>query len=193
MPRRAPKRRVATFFEKWNFLIETYLPVRRAPINDCPLRAFRRGSLLEYGGLNPILPFLGGRSDAARRVVILLAAVPSPYQPLTIPPPSPYHRPTFAAAPSDFMPKSEGAAALVLRMYGGGTAQEGRSTGGWVGDAGVGRGVSCLMRGWWALLRIRGILRAGRWWAVAVRCCDIHANAHHRPSAVYTGRCLGRG
>ena len=63
-------RRVATFFEKWNFLIETYLPVRRAPINYCPLRAFRRGSLLEYGGLKPILPFLGGRSDAARRVVI---------------------------------------------------------------------------------------------------------------------------
>jgi len=27
------------------------------------------GSLLEYGGLEPILPFLGGRSDAACRVV----------------------------------------------------------------------------------------------------------------------------
>ncbi len=86
-------------------------------------------SPLGYGGLNPILPFLEGRSGAARRVVIFLAAVPSPYQPLTIPPPSPYHRPTCAAAPSDFMPKSEGAAALVLRMYGDGTAQYGRMGG----------------------------------------------------------------
>ena len=34
------------------------------------------GSLLEYGGLQPILPFLGGRSDAACRVVIRLHAVP---------------------------------------------------------------------------------------------------------------------
>ena len=34
----------------------------------------RRGSLLEYGGLNPILTFLGGRSDAACRVVIRLHA-----------------------------------------------------------------------------------------------------------------------
>gem|GEM_PF-6699170 len=32
--------------------------------------AFCRGPLLEYGGLEPILPFLGGRSDAACRVVI---------------------------------------------------------------------------------------------------------------------------
>ena len=29
---------------------------------------------MEYGGLKPILPFLGGRSDAARRVVIRLHA-----------------------------------------------------------------------------------------------------------------------
>ena len=29
--------------------------------------------LLEYGGLKPILPFLGGRSDAACRVVINVA------------------------------------------------------------------------------------------------------------------------
>ena len=47
----------------------------------------------------------------------------SPYQPLTIPPPSPYHRRTIVAAPSDFAVKSEGAAALVLRMYGAYTAQ----------------------------------------------------------------------
>ena len=32
-------------------------------------------SFLEYGGLNPILPFLGGRSDAARRVVVFPHAV----------------------------------------------------------------------------------------------------------------------
>ena len=34
----------------------------------------RRGSLLEYGGLKPIPPILGGRSDAACRVVIRLHA-----------------------------------------------------------------------------------------------------------------------
>ena len=34
------------------------------------MRGFWEGSLLEYGGLKPILPFLGGRSDAACRVVI---------------------------------------------------------------------------------------------------------------------------
>ena len=30
----------------------------------------------EYGGLKPILPFLGGRSDAACRIAIRLHAVP---------------------------------------------------------------------------------------------------------------------
>ena len=62
-------RRVATFFKKWNFLIERGLPDVK-PKKDCPLRGFAAVSLLEYGGLKPILPFLGGRSDAARRVVI---------------------------------------------------------------------------------------------------------------------------
>ena len=33
--------------------------------------------LLECGGLKPILPFLGGRSDAACRVVIPLYAIPA--------------------------------------------------------------------------------------------------------------------
>ena len=33
------------------------------------IRACAAVSFLEYGGLKPILPFLGGRSDAARRVV----------------------------------------------------------------------------------------------------------------------------
>ena len=43
-------RRVATVFEKWNFLIETDLRARREnPPKIDPLRAFRRGSLLEYG------------------------------------------------------------------------------------------------------------------------------------------------
>ena len=37
---------------------------------------FAAVSLLEYGGLQPILPFLGGRSDAACRVVIHLYAIP---------------------------------------------------------------------------------------------------------------------
>ena len=35
-----------------------------------PYGAFTAVSLLEYGGLKPILPFLGGRSGAARRVVV---------------------------------------------------------------------------------------------------------------------------
>ena len=35
-----------------------------------PYESFAAVSLLEYGGLKHILPFLGGRSDAARRVVI---------------------------------------------------------------------------------------------------------------------------
>ncbi len=36
-------------------------------------RPFAAISLLEYGGLQPILPFLGGRSDVACRVVIKTA------------------------------------------------------------------------------------------------------------------------
>ena len=69
-------RRVATVFEKWNFLIETYLRKKgKSPQKIESIRAFRRGFFLEYGGLKPILPFLGGRSDAARRVVIPLYAI----------------------------------------------------------------------------------------------------------------------
>ena len=70
--------RVATFFENLNCLIEISLPVRREnppPIE--PLPGLSPRSLLEYGGLNPILPFLGGRSDAARRVVIWTSSLPS--------------------------------------------------------------------------------------------------------------------
>ena len=103
------------------------------------IRACAAVSFLEYGGLKPILPFLGGRSDAACRVVIQMppASRPFPYRhyaptlpppislppspPLPILPPSPYMRRTIVAAPSDFTAKSEGAAALVLRMYGDGT------------------------------------------------------------------------
>ena len=44
------------------------------PKKNEPLRVFRRGPLLEYGGLKSILPFLGGRSDAAGRVVIQMPA-----------------------------------------------------------------------------------------------------------------------
>ena len=69
-------RRVATFFEKWNFLIETSLPVRRVPYKRLNLSGpFAAVPLLEYGGLNPIPPFHGRRSDAACRVVILPFAV----------------------------------------------------------------------------------------------------------------------
>ena len=35
-------------------------------------------SFLEYGGLNPILPFLGGRSDAARRAASWSSPTPFP-------------------------------------------------------------------------------------------------------------------
>ena len=41
-----------------------------------PHGPFAAVPLLEYGGLKPILPFLGGRSDAACRIVIRLHAVP---------------------------------------------------------------------------------------------------------------------
>ncbi len=46
---------------------------RKAPKSLTPYGPFAAGSLLEYGGLNPILPFLGGRSDAACRVVIKIS------------------------------------------------------------------------------------------------------------------------
>ena len=71
-------RRVATVFETCNFLIETDLCARREnlPRKIEPLRAFRRGSPFGIRRFKSILPFLGGRSDAARRVVILPFAVP---------------------------------------------------------------------------------------------------------------------
>ena len=50
----------------------------KAPITNKrlnPYGSFAAVSLSEYGGLNPILPFLEGRSDAACRVVIPLYAV----------------------------------------------------------------------------------------------------------------------
>ena len=59
-------RRVATLFEKWNLLIETSLRARGENLPNDPIpRPFAAVSLLEYGGLKPILPFPGGRSDAA--------------------------------------------------------------------------------------------------------------------------------
>ena len=52
-------------------MIETSLPVRNASYKRLtPYGPFAAVSLLEYGGLNHILPFLGVRSDAACRVVI---------------------------------------------------------------------------------------------------------------------------
>ena len=68
---------------------------------------FAAVSLLEYGGLKPILPFLEGRSDAACRVVIQTPPVPLPPPPcpyLATPPvplPTPYHPPT-SAVPSPY-------------------------------------------------------------------------------------------
>ena len=71
-------RRVATVFEKWNFLIETYLHARREnpPKRLNPYGPFTAIPFWEYGGLKPILPFLGGRSDAACRVVIPPSRLP---------------------------------------------------------------------------------------------------------------------
>ena len=62
--------------------------------------------------------------DAARHVATNAARLP------TLPPPAPYHPPTWAAAPSDFGMKSEGAAAQVGRWYGAGTAEYGGMGGG---------------------------------------------------------------
>ena len=45
-------------------------PITHKRLN--PYGSFAAVSLLEYGGLKPILPFLEGRSDAACRVVICL-------------------------------------------------------------------------------------------------------------------------
>ena len=45
-------------------------PITNKRLN--PYGSFAAVSLLEYGGLKPILPFLEGRSDAACRVVIRL-------------------------------------------------------------------------------------------------------------------------
>ena len=42
---------------------------KKNPIEIDPARAFRRGFPFGIRGLNPILPFLEGRSDAACRVV----------------------------------------------------------------------------------------------------------------------------
>ena len=59
-------------------MIEIYLRARREnpPKKIEPIRAFCRGLFWEYGGLKPIPPLLEGRSDAARRIVILPFAVP---------------------------------------------------------------------------------------------------------------------
>ncbi len=74
-------------------------------------------------------------NDATRRATSLQTPPPPPPPchtpppslprppPPAIVPPSPYHRPTSSSAPSDFMPKSEGAAAQVGGWYGDGTAQ----------------------------------------------------------------------
>ena len=67
-------RRVATVFEIWCCLIETDLRARREnpPKKIAPYGTFAAVSPLEYRGLKPIPPFLGGRSDAACRVVVCL-------------------------------------------------------------------------------------------------------------------------
>ena len=77
--RRSTPRRYG--LREMNCWIKIPLPSRRecTPIKIAPVRAFAAVSLLEYGGLNPILPFLGGRSDAACRVAIL--SVPHCYPP----------------------------------------------------------------------------------------------------------------
>ena len=71
-------RRVATVFEKWNCVIESYFYTRngKPSIKNAPYAGFAAVPLLEYGCLNLILPIPEGRSDAACRVVILPFAVP---------------------------------------------------------------------------------------------------------------------
>ena len=74
--RSVPRRYV---FEKWNCIIKKSLPERKGkgPLKRLnPDENFTEVSLLEYGDLKPILLFLGGRSDAACRIVIPLYAVP---------------------------------------------------------------------------------------------------------------------
>ena len=58
-------------------LIETNLRARRGnpPKKIAPYGTFAAVSLLDYGGLKPILPFPRGRSDAACRVVVCLHAL----------------------------------------------------------------------------------------------------------------------
>ena len=73
-------RRVATVFENPNCLIKKTLPTsrRKTPYKRLTLsETFTETSLLEYGGLNLILPLLRGRSDAACRVVIRPSRRPS--------------------------------------------------------------------------------------------------------------------
>ena len=69
------KCRVATFFEKFNPLIKTSLPVRRVPYKRLNLSGpFAAVSFWNTAVSNLFSHFLGGRSDAACRVVILLHA-----------------------------------------------------------------------------------------------------------------------
>ena len=69
-------RRVATLFEKWIFLIERGLPDgKKSPQKFDPIRAFCRGFPFGIRRFKPILPFLGGRSDAACRVVIKIVGL----------------------------------------------------------------------------------------------------------------------
>ena len=70
-------RRVATVFEKWDFLIETYLCARREnlPRKIDPLRSFRRGFPFGIRRSKTYSPNFS-KDVAARRVVIRLGAVP---------------------------------------------------------------------------------------------------------------------
>ena len=76
-------RRAATHFEKWNCVIKTSLPVRNASYKRLiPSVSFAAVSLLEYGGLKPILPIPEGRSDATRRAASLSSHSPFPLMPV---------------------------------------------------------------------------------------------------------------
>ena len=63
---------------------------------------------MEYGGLNPILPFLEGRSDAACRVVFSLHAISRWLNAHTIPPRSPHEISGFY---------SDAARRIVIRLH----------------------------------------------------------------------------
>ena len=100
-------RRIATVFGKLKRLVRC---VTRKKGKDPSQRLNPHGVFAEVSFLSP--RYAAVRLGSVKPVFSRESSTPSPY-----------HRPTWAAAPSDFMLKSEGAAAQVERWYGEGRAQ----------------------------------------------------------------------